>query len=822
MADETTPSAPEAPTYDQRNIQVLEGLEAVRKRPGMYIGDPHDGTGLHHLVWEVIDNAVDEHLAGHNDRIEVTVHADGSVTVVDHGRGIPVGIHEKYGVSAAEVVMTKLHSGGKFDNASYKVSAGLHGVGVSAVNAVSEWLKMEIRREGQVFYQEYAKGVPLGSLEPIGTTSETGTKISFKPDATIFSMTEFAWDTLSTRLREIAFLNAGFSITLTDERGEEPRVVVHRFEGGIREFVENLNKNKQPLHEEVIAIVEERDGVIVEIAMQWSDAYNEAIYCYTNNVRNRDGGTHLTGLRTALTKTLNHYGTQEKLLKDLKAPLSGEDVREGLTAIISVKHPDPSFSSQTKDKLVSSDVTPIVLGVVTERLQQFLDENPKSAKKIVERCVLSARAREAARRARELVTRKGMLDSTTLPGKLADCQSKDPSECEIYIVEGDSAGGSAKQGRDRRFQAILPLRGKILNVERARFDKMIDSNEVKTLITALGCGVAGSESFDVEKLRYHKVVIMTDADVDGSHIRTLLLTFFYRQMPELVERGYLYIAQPPLYRVKKGKKVRYLQNDEALTRFLIELGAEGLAVRATGGETVLDGELLLKLLDELRRFKRLVQGVRRRAEPKIIEALIRATSLSPSDLADEQKLQGAVAAIEAYLRAKHEDLQHFEATYEKHPELERWRAHLVARFGVATRKVTVDFELLSAGDMSELRQIEAGLRALGEGPFMAATHDRDGQPGDWESIGDADALWDHVEERARKGMQIQRYKGLGEMNPDQLWETTMDPEARTFLQVKIDDAMEAGDVFTLLMGDQVEPRRDFIEMNALNVTNLDI
>ncbi|MCB9603537.1 MAG: DNA topoisomerase (ATP-hydrolyzing) subunit B [Sandaracinus sp.] len=826
MADETTPpespQAPEEATYDQRNIQVLEGLEAVRKRPGMYIGDPHDGSGLHHLVWEVVDNAVDEHLAGHNPSLEVTIHSDGSVTVVDHGRGIPVGIHEKYGVSAAEVVMTKLHSGGKFDNASYKVSAGLHGVGVSAVNAVSEWLKMEIRREGKIWYQEYAKGVPQGPIEAIGTTSERGTKIVFKPDATIFSMTDFAWDTLNTRLREIAFLNAGFRITLTDERGDEPKAITHNFAGGIREFVETLNKNKQPLHDEVIYINEERDGIVVEIAMQWSDAFNEAIQCYTNNVRNRDGGTHLTGMRTALTKTLNGYGTAEKLLKELKQPLSGEDVREGLTAIISVKHPDPSFSSQTKDKLVSSDVTPIVSGVVTDRLQQFLDENPKSSKKILERCVLSARAREAARKARENITRKGMLDSTTLPGKLADCQSKDAAECELYLVEGDSAGGSAKQGRDRRFQAILPLRGKILNVERARFDKMIDSNEIKTLITALGAGVAGTDSFNIEKLRYHKVIIMTDADVDGSHIRTLLLTFFYRQMPELVEKGYLYIAQPPLYRVKKGKKARYLQNEEALNRYLVELGADGLAVKAKGGDTVLTGELLLKLLDEVRRARRLVAGTRRRAEPKLVEAMIRATSLSPTDLLDEGKLRAAIEAMETYLRDKHEDLQAFEVTYDKSEGVDRWRAHVEARFGVATRKTTIDFDLLSAGDVSELRQIEAGLRALGEGPFLGANTDRDGNPGEWQEVGDADALWAYVDDRARRGMQIQRYKGLGEMNPDQLWETTMDPEVRTLLQVRIDDALEAGDVFTLLMGDQVEPRREFIEQNALNVTNLDI
>ncbi|HJK89156.1 MAG TPA: DNA topoisomerase (ATP-hydrolyzing) subunit B [Polyangiaceae bacterium LLY-WYZ-15_(1-7)] len=808
-------------SYDQSKIQVLEGLEAVRKRPGMYIGDPHDGTGLHHLVWEVVDNAVDEHLAGHNDSIEVIVHADDSVTVVDHGRGIPVGEHPKYGISAAEVVMTKLHAGGKFDNTSYKVSAGLHGVGVSAVNAVSEWLKMEIRREGKVYYQGYEKGAPLGPVEAIGQTDETGTKISFKPDPEIFSMTTFSFDTLNNRLREIAFLNAGFRITITDER-DEGREVTHAFEGGIREFVETLNKNKTPLHEEVVYIQEEKDGVIVEIAMQWSDAYNEAITCYTNNVRNRDGGTHLTGLRAALTRTVNGYGSKENLLKDLKNPLSGDDIREGLTAIISVKHPDPAFSSQTKDKLVSSEVKGIVESIVSEKLTDYLDENPREAKKIIEKCVLAARAREAARKAREMVQRKGVLDASTLPGKLADCQSKDPTESEIYIVEGDSAGGSAKQGRDRRFQAILPLRGKILNVERARFEKMLSSAEIGTLITALGCGVEGGQNFDIEKLRYHQIIIMTDADVDGSHIRTLLLTFFYRQMPEVIEKGYLYIAQPPLYRVKKGKKVRYLQNDEELNRYLIDMGADGAVVRLSGSEALMQGDVLLRLLDDLRRWRRLLAASRRRADPRVLEALLRATTLGPDDLSDEAKVQGAMESMEAYLRAKHDDMQAFSARVEKHPELDRYRAIVETRFGVATRKVQIDFDLLSGGEVSELRQIQTGIRALGEPPFEGATIGKDGQPGEWETIGDPDDLWEWIDARARKGLGVQRYKGLGEMNPDQLWETTMDPETRTLLQVKIDDALEAEDIFTVLMGDQVEPRRAFIENNALNVTNLDI
>jgi len=823
MSDETQPPTTATPdSYDQSKIQVLEGLEAVRKRPGMYIGDPHDGTGLHHLVWEVVDNAVDEHLAGVNDLLELVIHPDGSITVVDHGRGIPVGEHPKYGISAAEVVMTKLHAGGKFDNDSYKVSAGLHGVGVSAVNAVSEWLKMEIRREGQVFFQEYRKGVPTGPLNAIGQTEKTGTKITFKPDASIFTMVEFSFETLNHRLREIAFLNAGFHIKLTDERGEEERVSEWQFEGGIQEYVELLNKTKTPMHEAVININDERDGVVVDIAMQWSDAYSEAISCYTNNVRNKDGGTHLTGLRTALTRTINSYGNDHKLLKDLKSPLSGDDVREGLTAIVSVKHPDPSFSSQTKDKLVSSEVKGIVEGTVADGLGAFLEENPKTAKKIIEKTVMAARAREAARKAREMVQRKGVLDTSTLPGKLADCQSKDPGESEIYIVEGDSAGGSAKQGRNRRSQAILPLRGKILNVERARFEKMLSSAEIGTLITALGCGVEGGDNFDIDKLRYHHVIIMTDADVDGSHIRTLLLTFFYRQMPEIIEKGYLYIAQPPLYLVRRGKKVRYLQNDEELARYMIDSGADGAVVRTKGSEAPIVGDALLRLLDDLRRWRLRLDRVRRRAEPRVIEALIRGTSLKSEELSDPKNLEAAMDAVVKYLEDHQPDLQHAGYEITKHPELNRYRALVKTRFGVSTRQTMVDFELLNAGDVEELRAIETGIRALGELPFYGATIAKDGSESDAEEVGGPDELWEWIDQRARKGLTLQRYKGLGEMNPDQLWDTTMNPDTRTLLQVRIDDAVEAEDLFSVLMGDQVEPRRAFIEDNALNVTNLDI
>ncbi len=811
--------SPSAPGYDQSAIQVLEGLEAVRKPPGMYIGDPHDGTGLHHLVWEAVDNAVDEHLAGHCDRVQVIVHSEGSITVVDNGRGIPVGMHKK-GVSAAEVVMTQLHAGGKFDSESYSVSAGLHGVGVSAVNAVSEWLKMEIRREGKLWFQEYERGVPKAPLEAIGTSKKTGTKITFKPDSEIFSMTDFSFEVLNNRLREISFLNAGLEVSLEDERGEGKKVT-HKFEGGIREFVEALNKKKTPLHDQVIYLQAVKDGVDVEIAMQWSDSYNESIFPYTNNVFNRDGGTHLTGLRTALTRVINQYGSREKLLKDLKNPLSGEDVREGLTAIISVKHPDPAFSSQTKDKLVSSEVKGIVESIVNEHLSQYLEEDPKAAKRIVEKTVLAARAREAARRAREMVQRKGVLDASTLPGKLADCQSKDPSESELYIVEGDSAGGSAKQGRDRRFQAILPLRGKILNVERARFEKMLSSAEIGTLITALGCGVEGGENFDIDKLRYHHVIIMTDADVDGSHIRTLLLTFFYRQMPQLIDKGYLYIAQPPLYKVRKGKKIRYLQDDATLSEHLIDLGTDNIRLGMKQGSTQLSGEPLRNLLKDVARFRLLLENIGHRMDPLVVEALVTATDLRVEDLADRAKVESAIEALEKHVRAERSG--ELAATIEQDEEHDRHRVIVETEYGGSRRLTRVDFDFLSAGNIAELRQIHAGIHALGEPPFVLTVLDKDGKPsGEVSEVPDIEALWAEIDARARRGLHLQRYKGLGEMNPDELWETTMDPETRTLLQVRIEDALEAEELFSVLMGDQVEPRRAFIESNALNVTNLDI
>lgn len=820
MADPPTAEASStAPGYDQSAIQVLEGLEAVRKRPGMYIGDPHDGTGLHHLVWEAVDNAVDEHLAGHCTRVQVVVHSEGSITVIDNGRGIPVGMHQK-GVSAAEVVMTQLHAGGKFDSESYSVSAGLHGVGVSAVNAVSEWLKMEIRREGKLWFQEYERGAPKASLKAIGTSKKTGTKITFKPDPEIFTMTDFSFDVLNNRLREISFLNAGLEVALVDERGDG-KSITHKFEGGIREFVQALNQKKTPLHEPVIYLNAIKDGVDIEIAMQWSDSYNESIFPYTNNVFNRDGGTHLTGLRTALTRVINQYGSREKLLRDLKNPLSGEDVREGLTAVISVKHPDPAFSSQTKDKLVSSEVKGIVESVLNEKLRQYLEEDPKSAKRIIEKTVLAARAREAARRAREMVQRKGVLDASTLPGKLADCQSKDPTDSEIYIVEGDSAGGSAKQGRDRRFQAILPLRGKILNVERARFEKMLSSAEIGTLITALGCGVEGGENFDIDKLRYHHVIIMTDADVDGSHIRTLLLTFFYRQMPQLIEKGYLYIAQPPLYKVRKGKKVRYLQDDDAMSRYLIELGTENVRLSMKEGSTQLTGEPLRRLLADIARFRLLLENIGHRVDPLVIEGLVTSTDLEVEDLADRAKVEAAIKALKTYVRERRSG--ELAAVIESDEEHDRYQVLIETQDGVSRRATTIDFDLLSAGNIAELRQIYHGVRALGQPPFLLTVLDKAGKPTDEPiEVADVDALWSNIDARARKGLAIQRYKGLGEMNPDELWETTMDPETRTLLQVRVEDAVESEELFSVLMGDQVEPRRAFIESNALNVTNLDI
>ncbi|MET0343227.1 MAG: DNA topoisomerase (ATP-hydrolyzing) subunit B [Polyangiales bacterium] len=816
MADEK--KSPES-SYGESSIQVLEGLEAVRKRPGMYIGDVHDGTGLHHLVWEVVDNAVDEHLAGHCHNVHITIHADGALTVLDDGRGIPTGVMPGRGVSAVEVVMTVLHAGGKFDNDSYKVSAGLHGVGVSAVNAVSEYLKLEIYREGKTHFQEYKKGVPQSPLAVLGNTERTGTRITFKPDSDIFSSTEFSYDILNSRLREISFLNAGLRIELEDERDE--RKTEYHFEGGITEFVSQLNKSRQALHDDVIRVRDTRDNIEVDIALQWSDAYTEQIFCYTNNVANKDGGTHLTGLRTALTRTVNAYGEKHTLLKELKgSAMSGEDAREGLTAILSIKHPDPSFDSQTKSKLVSSEVKGIVEQVVGERLSAFLEENPQTGKKIIAKTLIAAKAREAARKAREMVQRKGVLDISSLPGKLADCQERDAAKSELYIVEGDSAGGSAKQGRDRRFQAILPLRGKILNVERARFEKMLSSAEIGTLITALGCGVDGGGNFDIEKLRYHQIILMTDADVDGSHIRTLLLTFFYRQMPDVIRKGYLYIAQPPLYKVKRGKKEQFLKDDEALSRYLFDAGIDGLIVRTASGGTPLAGDPLRRLVEDLGRFRALLSKLGRKQDGRVIEAFVRSTALGRDDLAEANALESARESVRAYLERAYPDFGTIDARIERDEEHGRHKLIVQSRVAASVRTTVFDFEFLASGDYEKLREIENGVRALGKPPFYAV--DNVEQPVEQgEAIGDADALFRFVDTRARRGLDVQRYKGLGEMNAETLWETTMDPDARILLQVRIDDAVQSEQLFSVLMGDEVEPRREFIETNALAVRNLD-
>ncbi len=805
--------------YDSSNITVLEGLEAVRKRPGMYIGDVHDGSALHHLVWEVVDNSVDEHLAGHCSTIWVTVHFDGSITVEDDGRGIPVGIHER-GVSAAEIVMTVLHAGGKFDHSSYKVSAGLHGVGVSAVNAVSESLRLEINRDGKVWFQEYRRGVPQAPLAALGESDRTGTKVTFKPDHEIFSNTEYSFDILANRLRELAFLNSGLVIHLTDERGEA-RSEVYEYKGGIREFVALLSKTKEPVHEEVIAFTGEfpsgegKASIIVDLALQWTNSYSEQVLCYTNNVFNRDGGTHLTGLKGALTRSLNAYGQAQNLFKEAKGGLSGEDAREGITCVIHVKHPDASFDSQTKSKLVSSEVKGIVENAVSEHLARYFEEHPQTAKKILEKAVIAAKAREAARKAREVV-RKGVLDSTSLSGKLADCQSKDPTISELYIVEGESAGGSAKQGRDRHFQAILPLKGKILNVERARLDRMLSSQEVATLISALGCGLDEKGQFDLSKLRYHRIILMTDADVDGSHIRTLLLTFFYRQMRELIERGYLYIAQPPLFGVRKGKKYLYLKDAAALERYLTENGIEDLTVQAQRGP-VLSGTPLYNFASRLRSLRGVLAKIDRRADARVVAALFRTAPLGLADFREREKVDEAAQKLEVALTQRYPDMCPLKVVVE-------WdKAHgsgrLVAKFrpGASTRPAAIDWELADPAEDHELRTSWGDIRTHGPAPDVARIGD--GEP---ITLDDPEALEAFIAERGRKGMHITRYKGLGEMNAEQLWETTMSPDARTLLQVKINDPVRADELFSVLMGDQVEPRRQFIEENALNVRNLDI
>jgi len=823
-ADPSVQSAEQAsvePSYDAKSITALEGLDAVRKRPGMYIGDVHDGSGLHHLVWEAVDNAVDEHLANHCANIWVTLHFDGSVSVADDGRGIPVGMHEK-GVSAAEVVMTTLHAGGKFDNSSYKVSAGLHGVGVSAVNACASWLRLEIKREGKVWQQQYARGAPEAPLAVIGETDSAGTRIHFKPDPDIFTMTEFSHDVLANRVRELAFLNAGLRIHLTDER-PGGQVETFEFKGGIREFVEHLTASKDPVHDQVVHFEASGDTqidgrvseVIVEVALQWTSAYQEAIFCYTNNVKNKEGGTHLTGLRAALTKTINTYGGKENLFKNFKGTLSGEDVREGITCVLSIKHPDPSFDSQTKSKLVSSEVKGIVETAVNTKLSQYFEENPDSAKKIIDKATLAAKAREAARKAREVI-RKSTLDVASLSGKLANCQTKDPSKAELYIVEGDSAGGSAKMGRDRKTQAILPLRGKILNVERARLERMLGSAEVGTLITALGCGVSGAGGVDLEKLRYHTVVIMTDADVDGAHIRTLLLTFFYRQMRELIEAGHLFIAQPPLYRARKGKKDLYLQDDAALEAHFISNAVDKLELVATDGAVTLTGKPLYRLAEGLKGFHRAVGNLHKPCDPRIVAALIRASALSLADLRDRAKVDAAAKALEVYIATHHPELQPMTITVGWEAEHDAGRIEVVPDARVEARTSIIDYALVESSEYHEALQAQEDLNSIGRPPYTVRVGESE------QIIDNAAALTKFLDDRGRKGIAMSRYKGLGEMNADELWETTMNPDARTLRLVKVEDALGADELFSILMGDQVEPRRNFIEEHALQVRNLDI
>lgn len=796
--------------YGASSIKVLEGLEAVRKRPAMYIGSTNS-LGLHHLVYEVVDNSVDEALAGYCKDIFVTVHSDNSVTVVDDGRGIPVDMHPTEGVSAAQVVLTTLHAGGKFENSAYKVSGGLHGVGVSCVNALSENLDVEIKRGGKVYQQSYKRGEPQGDLKEVGVTDQQGTKVWFKPDHEIFEVLEYNFDTLSQRLRELAFLNKGIHINIKDERGDKEHDF--QYDGGLKSFVEFLNQRKQPVHDQVIYFEAEKDDVVVEAALQWNDSYNESSFSFANNINTHEGGTHMSGFRSALTRCVNSYSDKSNLLKGLNEKPSGDDIREGLCLVLSVKLGNPQFEGQTKTKLGNSEIEGLVRQITNDKLGQFFEENPTQSKKIVGKIVDSARARIAARKARNLVRRKSALDVGSLPGKLADCQAKDARVAEIYIVEGDSAGGSAKQGRNRENQAILPLKGKILNVEKARFDKMLSSDEIRTLITALGAGI-GKEDFDIEKVRYHTIVIMTDADVDGSHIRTLLLTFFYRQMPEIIERGYLYIAQPPLYRVKKGKVEQYLKDEKSLQDYLLDLGVQ--AVQVTSEKETLVPEKLTKFIQNIRLYEEHLDYFRNKADVTIVDGVILGANWNEADLKDDAAIQGKIDELKKYLSNLKDPIVIEDTKIEDDAEHSSKRVTIITRENGVQYNTVVDTDFFHSAEVLQLKQFAANINEMGMGPFTVKVKDEIER---YDSIVDVKKA---VIDNGKKGIYIQRYKGLGEMNPEQLWETTLDPENRTLLQVRVEDAVECDQVFTVLMGDQVEPRREFIEANALTVKNLDV